>query len=116
MRALDIAFAVLALRASATRPATHKRRLVPAVGDAHAAMLDRSAIAHDRAALIASLWPAPTRQCVAPPRYEMVRAPAMLGALTPVSWAGPQAHAPELPFHAAISASYQAPERQARAA
>lgn len=86
MRAFDIARASWALRASAPRPPQRERRLVPAVDDARADALDRAAIAHERAALIASLWPEPTRQCVAAPLYLELPSPAMFGRLTLVGW------------------------------
>jgi len=86
MRGFEIAMASLALRASPTRPQKHERRLIPAIDDADAAMLDRAAISHQRAALIASLWPAPTRQCVAWPSFEELAAPAIFGAVFRVSW------------------------------
>jgi hypothetical protein len=75
----------LALRASPTQPPKHERRLVPAVDDAGAAMLDREALSRQRAALIASLWPE-ARSCVVPALYLELPAPAMFGVAFRVSW------------------------------
>jgi hypothetical protein len=86
MRALEMALAALALRASPTQPATRERRLVPAVDDADAAWLARTALPQQRAALIASLWPPPARQCVAAPHYVALPAPAAFGLAYRVSW------------------------------
>ncbi|MBC7769410.1 MAG: hypothetical protein H7124_11545 [Phycisphaerales bacterium] len=86
MRGFDIAMTALALRASPTKPPTHQRRLVPAMDDPGAAFLDRAAISHQRAALVASLWPEPTRQCVASPSYETLPAPAAFGVVHRVTW------------------------------
>jgi hypothetical protein len=88
LRTFDIAVTALALRAAATRPEERERELVPAVDEPNTAMLDRAAISHERAALIASLWPAPTRQCVAPPVFEELPAPAMFGATYRVTLPG----------------------------
>ena len=85
MRAFDMALTALALRASATRPPKHERRLVPAIDDADAAMLDRDALNQQRAALIASLWPE-ARPCVVPALYLELPAPAMFGVAFRVSW------------------------------
>jgi hypothetical protein len=38
--------------------------------------------------VLASLWPAPTRQCVAAPLYLELPAPAMFGMLFQVIWPG----------------------------
>jgi hypothetical protein len=92
MRVLDVALATLALRASATRPPEHERRLVPAIDDADAATLDRAAISHERAAMIASLWP-PARQCVVPAVYAVLPAPAVLSGLVRLTWRAPSADA-----------------------
>lgn len=89
MRALDIALASLALRVSPPQPPKHERRLVPAIDDATRETLDRRAVPESRAALIASLWPAPTRQCVAPPVYVELAAPAQFGRLNLVAWGAP---------------------------
>ena len=86
MRGFDIALTAMALRASATRPPEAKRELVPAVDDLDRASLDRAAISHCHAALVASLWPAPARQCVARPRYLALGAPAVFGVVYQVSW------------------------------
>ena len=56
-----------------------------APGDADGARLDPSNAAR-RAARIAALWPAPTRQCVAPPVYLELPAPVLFGMLFQVSW------------------------------
>ncbi len=79
MRGFDRAVAALMLRAMPTKPPTHEKRLVPAIDDAHRAQLDRNTISHQRAALIASLWPEPTRQCVARPAFVQFSAPAIFG-------------------------------------
>jgi hypothetical protein len=81
-----MALTALALRAAPTRPPQAERRLVPAVDDADAAFLDRAAVSHQRAALIASLWPAPTRQCIVPPLYVELPAPALFGMVFRVDW------------------------------
>lgn len=85
MRAIDIALASFALRTSETKAQMPQRRLVPAIDDATTLMLDRAATPPQRAALIASLWP-PARQCVVPPVYAQLSAPAILGAAFRVSW------------------------------
>jgi hypothetical protein len=89
MRALDIAIATLALRASAPQPPTHERRLVPVVDDANAAQLDRAAIPQERAALVASLWPE-ARPCSVRPVYEQLPAPALFGVVFQVTWMAPR--------------------------
>lgn len=81
-----MALAALALRVAPAQPAKPQRRLVPAVDDADAKLLDQAFKAHQRA-LIASLWPAPTHQCVAAPVYAQFPAPAVLGFALRVSWA-----------------------------
>ena len=88
MRKLDIALAAFALRASPPQEKKPERRLIPAVDDAEKAMLDRAALSHQHAAMIASLWP-PARQCVIAPLYEALPAPAMFGMMYRVSWAPP---------------------------
>lgn len=93
MRAMEIALAAFALRASPTRPPEAERRLVPAVDDANADQLDRASISQQRAALIASLWPEPTRQCVARPLYLELPAPAVFGMVFQVAWGAPAADA-----------------------
>jgi len=94
MRGFDIAVATLALRASRAKPPAGERELAPAWDEPDAAWLDRSAIPQQRAALIASLWPEPTRQCVAPPFFVQLPAPAVFGAVLSVSWlARPEADA-----------------------
>ena len=85
MRAFDMVLTALALRASATRPPKHERRLVPAIDDADAAMLNRDALNRQHAALIASLWPE-ARPCVVPALYQELPAPAMFGVAFRVSW------------------------------
>lgn len=89
MRVLDIALASLALRASPPQATKHERRLVPAVDDASPETAPRGAIPETRAALIASLWPPPARQCVAPPVYLELAAPAQFGRLNQVAWGAP---------------------------
>lgn len=86
MRAFDIALASLALRTAPDRQRKLDRALVPHIDGADAATLDRGAVAQDRAALISSLWPPPTRQCVARPLYEEHAAPAVFGLVFRVKW------------------------------
>lgn len=93
MRALDIALAAFALRAAPARPEKPQRKRAAAVDQPNAAALDRGAIAHERAALVASLWPAPARQCVVAPLYLELPAPAMLGAMFRLNWPMPWADA-----------------------
>lgn len=90
LRAFDVALATFALRSSETKPDERQRTLIPAVDDADAPTLDRAAISHEEAALIASLWP-PARQCVIGPLYEQLPAPAVFGMLYKVNWAAPGA-------------------------
>ena len=85
MKAFDIILAALALRASPAQQRKPQPRLVPAVDDADAAMLDRAALPQQRAALIASLWP-PARQCVVRPVFGELPAPAIFGIAFRVSW------------------------------
>jgi hypothetical protein len=91
LRALDIALATFALRASAPKPDERQRALIPAVDDADAPTLDRATIPQEEAALIASLWP-PMRQCVIRPRYQQLPAPAEFGMLYRVDWVAPGAN------------------------
>lgn len=86
MRGLDIAMTTLALRTSAPKPPEHEQLVLPALDGPASALLDRSTISHQHAALIASLWPEPARQCVARPRYDALPAPAVFGRLHAVSW------------------------------
>lgn len=79
MRGFDKVVAALALRAMATKPPAHEKRLVPALDDVARAHLDRAALPHQTIALIASLWPEPTRQCVVRPVFVQFAAPAILG-------------------------------------
>jgi len=85
MRKLDIALAAFALRSSPTQEAKPERRLIPAVDDAEKAVLDRAALSHQHAAMIASLWP-PARQCVVAPIYAELAAPALFGAVYCITW------------------------------
>ena len=85
MRGFDMVLATLALRASPARPPKHERRLIPAIDDADAATLDRDALNHERAVLIASLWPE-ARPCVVPALYLQLPEPAMFGVAFRVSW------------------------------
>jgi hypothetical protein len=87
VRAFDIALAALALRASSARPPRAERKLIPAVDGVDAATLNKTALPQVRMALVASLWPAPTRQCVIPPIYVMLPAPAAFGSVLTLSWA-----------------------------
>jgi hypothetical protein len=84
MKAFDMILAALALRASPAKAKRAEERLVPAVDDADHAMLDRAALPHQQAALIASLWP-PARQCVVRPVFSEHPAPAIFGAAFRVS-------------------------------
>lgn len=81
----DAAVAALVLRTARPRddrkPDPRLRKRIPAIDDAGAALNNRRALDHAQAALIASLWPAPTGQCVAAPRYMQQRAPAEFGRL-----------------------------------
>lgn len=86
MRRLDVALTALALRSAPTEPPRPERELVPAVDDPDLLSLNRSAVPQARAALIASLWPAPTRQCVAAPDFAELAAPAVFGMVFRVSW------------------------------
>jgi hypothetical protein len=86
MRALDIALAALALRALPAQAPRAQRHVVPVIDDAETAMLDRAAIPHAHAALVVSLWPASTLQCLASPRYQGLPAPAQFGVVYRVSW------------------------------
>lgn len=90
MRAFDIALAALALRTAATRSPPFERRIVPAQDEPNAALLDRQALPQQRAALIASLWPEPTRQCAAAPVYLMLPAPAAFGRVNLFTWTAPR--------------------------
>jgi hypothetical protein len=85
MRAWDAAVAAMALRTACPRedrkPDPRLRKLAPAIDDAGAALNDRRAVDQSRAALIASLWPAPTRQCVAAPVYLQQKAPAVFSTM-----------------------------------
>jgi hypothetical protein len=85
VRTLDVALTALALRALPTQPPRRERRLVPAVDDADAAVLDREALSQQRAALIASLWPK-AGLCILPARYLQLAAPALFGGVFRVSW------------------------------
>lgn len=116
MRAMDMALTALALRASPTRPPETERRLVPAVDDANSDQLDRAAISQQRAALIASLWPEPTRQCIAPPLYLELPAPAVFGMLCQVAWRAPVADARALQSRLRTAFSAGAEPEIARAA
>lgn len=86
MRRIDVALTTLALRTSAAQPPKAERRLVPAVDDPDLLSLNRGATPLQRAAMIASLWPAPTRQCVAGPVFAQLPAPAIFGVVFRVSW------------------------------
>ncbi|MBY0565287.1 MAG: hypothetical protein K2P58_14030 [Hyphomonadaceae bacterium] len=88
MRALDIALAAWALRASPTKPQRPVRALARAVDEPDAASLDRAALPQDRTALVVSLWPPPARQCVAPARYVGLAAPATFVGVFRVTWLG----------------------------
>lgn len=85
MKAFDIILAALALRASPAKQEKPEPRLVPAVDDADAAMLDRAALPQQRTALIASLWP-PARQCIVRPVFSELPAPAIFGLTFRISW------------------------------
>lgn len=117
MRGLDIAVTALALRVSAAKAPTHETLLAPALDEPGKAILDRARISQQRAALVASLWPEPARQCVARPRYVGLPAPAIFGAMFRVSWALTDARALQQrlreAFPPAEAASAEAPARAA---
>ncbi len=85
MRVIDIAVATLALRTSRARPQGYPQRLVPAVDEPGAGLLDRNALPQQHTALIASLWP-PARQCVVPAIYAEHAAPALFSRAFSVFW------------------------------
>jgi hypothetical protein len=85
MRVIDIAVAALALRASETRANKRQRRVVPAVDEPQKGVLNRNALPQQLTALIASMWPA-ARQCVVPPVYSELPAPAQFGRALRVTW------------------------------
>ena len=85
MRVIDIAVAALALRTSGARPQGYPPRLVPAVDEPDAGLLDRNALPQQHTALIASLWP-PARQCVVPAVYVEYAAPALFARALSVFW------------------------------
>lgn len=118
MRRFDIAMTALALRASAAKAPTHEALIAPALDEPGAAILDRNRLSHQRAALIASLWPEPARQCVARPRYVALPAPAIFGSLFRVSWSvKADARALQRRLHDAFPAPAEAkPAAPARAA
>lgn len=117
MRRFEIAMTTLVLRASPTKPPEHAHELAPAVDKPAAALLDRSTISQQHAALVASLWPEPVRQCVARPRYEAQAAPAIFGRLHAVSWpAGPHADARALQQRLADEFASETPEKTAASA
>jgi hypothetical protein len=90
MRAVDIAITALALRASPPQPPKHERRLVPAVDEPDAAILDRNALGREQTALIASLWPR-AGLCLLAPHYLELPSPALFSAMLRVTW-----HAPDV--------------------
>ncbi|MEQ1618535.1 MAG: hypothetical protein ABL883_09360 [Terricaulis sp.] len=96
VRALDIAFASIVLRLAPARPSKPQRELVPAIDPADPATLDRAALGQDRAALVASLWPAPRRQCVISAKYFLLDAPAGFGQLWVISRTQEAVQAPEM--------------------
>lgn len=73
--------AAFALRAAPAGRVKPEKRLIPAVDEPGAATLDRARIDQAQAALIASLWPEPYRQCVVRPLYLNVNAPAAFGVM-----------------------------------
>lgn len=79
MRAFAIAMFALALRAQPFAVDATPRRVVPALGPAAAAFLDRAALPLERAALIGSLWPT-ARGCLMPLAYGLLTAPAVFVA------------------------------------
>jgi hypothetical protein len=114
MKAFDMILAALALRASPAKPQQAPVRLVPAIDDADNAMLDRAALPQQRAALIASLWP-PARQCVVPPVFSELPAPAIFGASFRISFlTKPQqdARALQARLHAAFPLAEGKPQVQ----
>ncbi|MEZ6022241.1 MAG: hypothetical protein R3C16_02235 [Hyphomonadaceae bacterium] len=112
MRALDIALAAFALRVSPTRPQQHERRLAPAVDDAEAAMLNRAALAQEKAAIVASLWA--TGRCMVPVRFETLPAPAILGGFTRVKWSARPASEDARALQARVKAAFIPPRPQAK--
>src|SRR6185503_17084822 len=78
LRAFDMALTALALSVSPALAPKRQRRLIPAVGEAGAAALDRDALSRQRTAIIASLWPR-GGQCILPACYLQLPAPALLG-------------------------------------
>ncbi len=82
--------------------------------DAEPAMLDRHAIAQERAALIASLWPE-ARPCAVRAVYEVLPAPTLFATALSVQWAAPpaiDAHALQARLHAAFPARETAAEAE----
>lgn len=88
MRAIDIALASWTLRTSAAKPARPRPAIAPAVDEPDAACLDRAALPQDRTALVVSLWPPPTRQCVARAHYVGSDTPADFIGVFRVTWLG----------------------------
>lgn len=105
MRAIDIALASFALRASETKAQKPERRLVPAIDDATTIMLDRAATPPQRQAMIASLWPE-ARQCVVRPVYAEFAAPAIFGRAFRVSWPAQTATADARSLQARLRAAF----------
>jgi len=89
MRAFDIAITALMLRVLAPQPPKHELRLVPAVDEPDAGMLDRNALSREQTALIASLWPV-SGVCVLRARYLELPSPALFSATFRVTWHAPQ--------------------------
>jgi len=90
MHAMNVALTDLPPRAaSAGAPSAEH-----APADDGAAPPDRAA---QRGALLASLWPAPTLQCVAAPHFVELPAPAVFGIVFRVTWPAPRSplQAPE---------------------
>lgn len=85
MRTVDIALTALAVRTARPEAPATPRPVLSALDDAGHALLDRAAIAHDKAALIASLWP-PARPCAVRSVFAELPAPAVFGMAFQVSW------------------------------
>lgn len=81
MRGFDMALAAFALHAAPARRVKPERRLVPAVDEPGVTTLYRTRIDQAHAALVASLWPEPYRQCVVRPLYLNLKAPAAFGIM-----------------------------------
>lgn len=91
MRRLAIAITALVLRVLTPRILRPRQQDAPAMQQASASFLNRDALSVEQAALIASLWPE-ARPCAVPAQYLQFSAPAIMGALQPVTWQAPSRH------------------------